>query len=347
MKKYKGIGLTPLFHSEISSSYILYDIFKNHEQIIVHFIKDHFILLPEKITIERERKYSGEGSIDIFVEFMITGKKYALLIEVKVHDYKSAKDGQISTYYNAVIEDGVYDSVYFIYLTQFTEQNDFTNIATPKTIDEAKNGKELIKERFSHISWEQLHVFLNQYSQLLTEEQRLMLSLQKQWILEQCRVDLESNKIDVGERALEDYFSDIKIDISKVLPFGNEVFENNRKILRVDTSKLSQKKLDAILDVIKNYSNSDAVNKIKQYKTDESTLQAAKDFLSQMAQSTEEWPLLPFYTELFNLAEKENYLKFNGTGTRGFSIKLEVKGKSEISLCTIYRNKTIDFAIKR
>jgi len=40
-------------------------------------------------------------------------------------------------------------------------------------------------------------------------------------------------------------------------------------------------------------------------------------------------------------------LKFNGTGTRGFSIKLEIHGKHEISLCTIYRNKTIDFSLKR
>ena len=66
-----------------------------------------------------------------------------------------------------------------------------------------------------------------------------------------------------------------------------------------------------------------------------------------MAQNTEEWKLLSFYTKLFNLTEKVSYLKFYGTGTKGFSIKLEIKGKSEISLCTIYRNKTIDFSLKR
>jgi uncharacterized protein YfbU (UPF0304 family) len=160
-------------------------------------------------------------------------------------------------------------------------------------------------------------------------------------------VDLETNKIDVGERALEDYFSDIKKDIGIILSFGDEVYEKNRKILRINTSKLSPKELDSILDIIEMYSNSNAVNKLKQYKTDESTLQAAKDFLSQMAQNPEEWELLSFYTRLFNFAERASYLKFYGTGTRGFSIKVDIIGKTEISLCTIYRNRTIDFSLKR
>ena len=171
IKNYTGIGLIPLFYSEISSNYILYDIFKDHKEIITNLIKNYFNLCPEKIILARERQYSGEGSIDIFAEFMLKDKKYALLVEIKVHDYISAKGGQISTYYNAVIEDGVYDGIYFIYLTQFTEQNDFTGIATPKSIKEAKNGKDLIKEKFVHILWEQMHTFLNQYNELFTDEQ--------------------------------------------------------------------------------------------------------------------------------------------------------------------------------
>ena len=142
MKNYKGIKLTPLFYSEISSSYILYDIFKNHKHILVYLIENHFKLQPEKIIIERELRYSGEGSIDIFIEFMIADKKYALLIEVKVHDYISTKEGQINNYYNAIIEDGVYEGVYFIYLTQFTEAIDFDGIATPKSINEARRDKK-------------------------------------------------------------------------------------------------------------------------------------------------------------------------------------------------------------
>lgn len=347
MKKYSGSGLTPLFYSEISSSYMLYDIFKNQKQIILQLIKEQFNLLPDKIIVERERAYPKKGSIDIFIEFMNAGKKHALLIEVKVHDYLSATEGQISRYYNAVVEDSVYDEVYFIYLTQFTVDNDFKGIATPKTIDEAKKCKELIKERFVHISWQQMHIFLNKHFEILTEEQQLIVSLNRQWILQQCEAALESNKIDVGERGLEDYFFDIKIDIRSRLPFGSEISENKRQIWRVDTSTLEEMQLDAVLDVIKIHSESNAVNKIKQYKTEELTLQGAKDFLMLMAQSIEDWKLLSFYSKLFLLAEKLSYLKFNGTGTRGFSIKLEIQGKGEISLCTIYKNKTIDFSLKR
>ncbi|NTV78901.1 MAG: PD-(D/E)XK nuclease family protein [Clostridiales bacterium] len=215
MKEYNGLGLTPLFYSEITSSYMLYDIFKSHDNIISQLIGETFNAVPEKIIVERERTYPKKGSIDIFIEFMNSGKKCALLIEVKVHDYLSATDGQIATYYNAVIEDSVYDEVYFIYLTQFTEETDFNGIVTPKTIDEARKGKDLIRNRFLHISWGQMHMFLKNHFELLTEEQRLIASLNKQWVLKQSELDLESNKIDVGERGIEEYFFDVKTDIRK------------------------------------------------------------------------------------------------------------------------------------
>lgn len=347
MNEYDGLGLTPLFYSEISSSYMLYDIFKNHEDIVSKLIENTFNILPEGIGVERERSYPKKGSIDLFIEFMHGGKKHALLIEVKVHDYLSATYGQIGTYYNAVLEDGVYDEVYFIYLTQFTAKNAFNGTVAPKTIDEAKKGKQLIKDRFAHISWEQMHAFLGKHIDRLTEEQKLIVSLNRQWMLQQCKVDLDSNKIDVGERGIEDYFVDTKIDIRDKLNFGYEVSENKRQILRVDASALKEEELDTVFDVIRILSGSNAVNKLKQYKTEEQTLLGAKDFLSGMAQSIEDWRLLSFYSKLFLFAEKTSYLKFNGTGTRGFSIKLEIQGKSEISLCTIYRNKTIDFSLKR
>lgn len=346
MKKYKGSGLKPLFYSEISSSYMLYDIFDDHECIILsHLIKEQFDILPEKIKVERERSYSKKGSLDIFITFMSFEKKYALIIEVKVHDYLSAKDGQIITYYNAVIENGVYDEVYFIYLTQFTKENSFNGIAIPKTIDEAKKGKELIKERFVHLSWEQMHTFLTKHYQILTEEQLLIVSLNRQWILQQCAADLVEYKIDVGERGLEDYFFDIKIDIKIKLPFGSEVGKGTRRIWRIDTSILEEEQLGIVLNVIKKYSESDAVNQTKEYKTEESTLQVAKNFLKQMTQNTEDWKLLWFYTKLFIFADSKSHLKFNGRND--FSITLVIKGKTEISLCRIHTNKTIDFYLKR
>lgn len=347
VENYNGKGFTPLFYSEISSSYMLFDIFKSHQDIISELIYDCFKVLPEKIIIERERSYPKKGSIDIFIEFMSSNKKHALLIEVKVHDYLSATDGQISIYYNAVLDDGLYDEVYFIYLTQFTSKYDFNGVSIPKTIDEAKKGNELIKEKFVHISWKQMHEFLNKHYEMLTGEQQLIVFLNRQWILQQCEADLESNKIDIGERGLEDYFPDLKIDIRSRLPFGKEVDENRRKIWTIDTTALNENQLDTVLDTIKIFSGSNVINKIKQYKTEEITLQGAKDFLILMTQSVEDWRLLSFYSKLFHFVEKTSCLKFNGTGTRGFSIKLEIQGKGEISLCTIYKNKTIYFSLKR
>jgi len=81
-------------------------------------------------------------------------------------------------------------------------------------------------------------------------------------------------------------------------------------------------------------------------KTEEQTLEAAVGFLTEMA-ANKEWLLLRFYAGLFRLASEMSHLRLNGTGTRGFSIKLEVLDKGEISLCTLYRNKTVDFSMKR
>ena len=333
MKEYNGSGLTPLFYSEISSSYMLYDVLKNNDTIISQLIEDNFNLRPEKIDVQRERAYPKKGSIDIFAEFESANKKYALLIEVKVHDYLSATSGQIETYIDAVSESQTYKNIYFIYLTQFTPKTEFEDIATPKTIDESKRGKELLGGQFVHISWEEMHTFLDKYYDILSEEQKLIVSLNKQWILQKCKADLESNKVNVGERGIEDYFTDVKLeDIKNRLAFGKEVSENNRQILRVNTPDLTEEELNRVLDVIKKLSESEAVNKTKQYKTEEFTMQAAKDFLVLLAQSVDDWNLLAFYSKLFLYVEKTNYLKFNGTGRRGFSIKLEIKNTGEISV---------------
>ena len=347
MVDYNGLRLTPLFYSEISSSYMLYDIFENHRDVLSKFVEQTFNVVPVVKFIQRERPYPQRGSIDIFIEFIHRGKEKALLIEVKVHDYLSATYGQIGTYYNAVMEQGVYDEVYFIYLTQFTAENDFTGIAAPKTLDEANRGKQLIKDRFAHLCWGQIHSFLDSVRDKLTEEQRLIVSLNKQWMQEQCKADLESNKIEVGDRGIEDYFVGANIDIRQRLSFGKEVSENKRQIWRIYASSLDEQQLDSVFGVIKVLSTSSTVNKTKKYLTDEQTLVGAKEFLTEMAHSAGEWNVLSFYAKLFMFVETTCYLKFNGTGTRGFSIKVEIQGKGEISLCTIYRNKTIDFSLKR
>lgn len=347
MKKYNGEGLKPLFYSEISSSYMLYDIFDRNKIIASELIKKVFNISAEVQNVRREHSYKQKGSVDIFIDFINEGKKSELLIEVKVHDYLSATDGQISTYYNAAIEDNKDKQVYFIYLTQFTKKDNFECFVSPKTIEEAIKGESLIKQNFAHISWQDIHTILEKYYEVMTDEQKLIVSLNRQWITYKCRADLEDNKINTGDRGIEDYFFDVNIDIQNKLNFGRMISKNNRQIWTIDLSILEEKQLDLVLEVIKSFSQSEAVNKVKKYKTEEATIEAAGTFLEKMLSSPKEWKLLSFYSRLFALVENTTYLKFNGTGTRGFSIKLEIENNGEISLCTIYNNKTIEFSLKR
>ena len=122
--------------------------------------------------------------------------------------------------------------------------------------------------------------------------------------------------------------------------------EGARVKLRIDLNKLNDAELDTVFEAISAFASSTSVNSKKSYKTEEQTLQAAIEFLNEMATNSE-WLLLRFYAGLFRLARDTDHLRFYGTGTRGFSIKLEVIDKGEISLCTLYRNKTVEFSLKR
>ena len=347
MQDLSGSGLTPLFHSEITSSYMLFDIFHSHPDVARQLINEIFGIMPENILVQRERAYPKKGSIDVFIEFTSGGERSALLIEVKVHDYLSATGDQIQTYFNAVVADGSYANVFFIYLTQFNEKTAFIDCAAPRTIDEARKGRALIGSRFVHVSWPEMHAFLSGFVPQLTEEQRLMVELQRTWITAQSNADLEENRVDVGIRPLSEYFPDITTDIRILLPFGREVSENRRQIWRVDVAVLDSKGMDTLLTTIGQYIGSARVNRLKQYPTADVTLRAARDFLAELAQGEGDWLSLSFYARLFDLIERCSYVKFNGTGGRGFSIKLDVQGKGEISLCTLNRNRSIDFSMKR
>ena len=347
MQDLSGSGLTPLFHSEITSSYMLFDIFHCHPDVASQFITEFFGIVPENILVQRERAYPKKGSIDVFIEFTLNGEKSALLIEVKVHDYLSATGDQIQTYFNAVVEDGSYANVFFIYLTQFNEKTAFIDCAAPRTIDEARKGRALIGSRFIHVSWPEMHAFLSGYTSRLTEEQRLILELQRAWIITQSNSDIEENRIDIGSRPLSEYFPDITSDIRVLLPFGREVSENRRQIWRVDVTAMDSTRLDTLLATIGQYIGSSSVNRLKQYPTADVTLRAARDFLAELAQGEGGWLALSFYARLFDLIERCSYVKFNGTGGRGFSIKLDIQGKGEISLCTLNRNRSFDFSLKR
>lgn len=173
--QYEGSALTPLFYGEISSTHLIYDIFNKHQEIAKAFIEHSFKVKPENLLVTREKSYPGKGAIDLFFDFQNEGRRSVLLLEAKVHDYLSVSDHQISTYYNAVADEQVYDQIYFIYLTQFNEQDDFEITAQPKSLVEAERGRVLIGEQFRHLTWHELHRFMEGHRNKLSSEQQLML----------------------------------------------------------------------------------------------------------------------------------------------------------------------------
>ncbi len=344
--QYKGSELNPLFYGEISSTHLFYDIFDKHHETAKAFVEYFFKIKAENLLITREKFYPGKGSIDLFFDIQSQGRREALLIEAKVHDYLSVSDHQISTYYNAVSDDQIYDQIYFIYLTQFNERDDFERTAQPKSLIEAERGRALIGERFRHLTWLELHRFMAEHCNKLSQEQQLMLSLHKSWITDKCQNDLANNLVETGERNLTDYLTGVDDALESLQPFGRRMAEGSRVKLRHDLNNLNAAELETVLEAITAFAASTSVNRRKEYQTEEQTLEAAAGFLTEMA-ANNEWLLLRFYAGLFRLARDTNHLRLYGTGTRGFSVKLEVLDKGEISLCTLYRNKTIEFSLKR
>ena len=353
MKEYDGKGFTPLFHSEVSSSYLLYDIFKGNEEIIKSILGKWFGLSTERIeitTIQRERLYPKKGTIDLFIEFRDKNKEEGvLLIEIKVHDYLSATDGQVITYYDAVKEDEGYSpqNIYFMYLTQFTQEDDFEGTVIPKTVTEARRAGEYLGERFTHISWREMHEFLKAWESSLRDEQRLMLSLNRQWMLDKCQRDLKYYKVELGERGLEDYFPDVIINLEEDLPFGEKQIQRYKEIWRIDLSKIEPEEFERLLATIKSYEESTKALKTRTRTTEEQTIEGARDYLTQLSQNETEWKLLTYLSRLFHYALESKKFRLYGTGAKGFSILVEVHKKGEISLCTIWKSGKIDFSLKR
>jgi len=344
--QYSGSELKPLFHAEISSTHVFYDIFDKHPDIAKAFLGKIFNVEAENLLITREKPYPGKGTVDIFIDFQNKGRRAAILIEAKVHDYLSVSDHQISTYYNAVSDNQSYDQIFFIYLTQFNEQDNFERTAPPKSLVEAERGRALIGERFHHLTWLELHRFMDEHINKLSPEQQLMLGLHKSWITDKCSSDLANNLVETGDRSLADYLGNVDEALDRLLPLGREVAGNRRNKLRIDLSTLTAEELDTVLAAITVFSKAGSVNNKIEYQTEEQTIEAAAGFLTEMAVNNE-WQLLRFYSGLFQLARDTRHLRLYGTGTREFSLKLEVIAKGEISLCTLSRNKTVDFSLKR
>lgn len=352
MADYDGSKFRALFHSEISSSFILYEVFNNHKELAKKFL-EHFLAITlnhSDIYIDRERSYPGKGAIDLFFSFENNGEDVHVLLEVKVHDYLSATRGQITTYYEAARDELNTGKIHFIYLTEFNAHNFPTNenITPPATLQESEDSQHhLGKENVTHISWKEFHEFISPFVTNLQKEEQLMLELQKNWITAKVCKDLEDNAIDVGERDILDYFDDITVDLEQVLPFGKKVVKNKRLIYVIDMTKCRNTELDEVLDVIQQFSKSNKLNKGFVKPTEDATLAAVGAFLGNLAQDETNWKLVSFYSTLFDFVNTTAYMVLHGTGSRGFSIKVPLKDKGTISLCTLWKNKTIEFSLKR
>ena len=304
MEKHDGLKLRPLFYSEISSSFMIYEIFNTHKNIAKEFVKNIFGLTIDKdITVIREKRYPQQGSVDIFLSFNSKGKKVNILIEVKVHDYLSVRFDQIRILYEAAKEELSDGTVYFIFLTQFNRDNipSESKVALPDSIKEFEDSlKEIPKSRLKHLNWEEFHKFIEPYKKSLPEEYVLILDLHKNWITTKSKEDTKLNKIDVGSKGLPIFFPDINIDIEKELPFGDIHFKNKKEILTVDLFQRNTDQLDKILDIVEKFADSNNIDKkIKQVTIDD-TLLSAKEFLKSLSENEENWHLLSFYSSLFN-----------------------------------------------
>ena len=352
MEKYDGSKLNPLFWSEISSSYMIRDIFANHKEVAKKFVHKFLNLDTEgiadnNIDIKREKRYEGKGHIDLFLSFK-KNKVINILIEVKVHDYASATKGQIKTYYDAALEEVNKEAeVYFIYLTQFNKDNfsSDNSMLLPPTIEEFEDAQKVLAEnrsKLQHVSWEEFHDFVKEFKEYFSSEEKLILDLQEQWITQKCQYDKNINTLEVGKRDLFEYFSDIKINLIKDLPFGKVV--NNKFV--IDLSTCDRVEMDKVLVAIMVLASSSKIERNKM-KNNEETLTGAREFLASLAQNENDWNMLSFYSSLFNFINSTDYLLFYGTGAKGFSIVVNVTGKGRISLCTLWRNKKIEFVLKR
>jgi hypothetical protein len=194
LESYDGIKLRPLFYSEISSSFMVYEIFNNHKNIARDFLKNTFsLVIDDDISIVREKTYPKKGSVDVFLSFKSKGIKTVVLIEVKVHDYLSATANQIRTYYEAATEELGDNNVYFIYLTQFNRNNisQEPKPTFPNSIKEYENSLKIIpKAKIKHISWKEFHSFIKPYKNTLSKEYNHILDLHENWMTAKSNEDL-------------------------------------------------------------------------------------------------------------------------------------------------------------
>lgn len=345
-----GSKLTPIFWSEISSSYVLYEILKTHPDILSGFVKK-YLDITGTFSISREKPYA-DGTVDIFIK---NGTNH-ILLEIKVHDYRSSTPGQISTYFQSALNTDEDVVISFIYLTQFT-QNAFDqilgkeNIKKPPSITEHERAQDsLIKyrDRIRHISWPEIYGFLAPFHdaiRLKNRENYIMLKLQQLWMTTNIALDIAANTNATGARDITaDYFKDVHVDW-RTLGFGKSESVGTRRIHRINLAQCTPEQITQLKKIIKDFIQSAYVDTGRSFDINPNTAAEIHGFFKELSVNESDWALLSFYSDIFSYVQNKKYVLINGEGD--FSLKVVIRGRGEISLCTIYRNKTMEFSIKR
>jgi len=350
MNKLDGIKLEPLFYSEINSSFILKSVLEE-DKIASDFIKHFLGIEVTVLTVSREQPYTDVGSIDLFIRFKdARDRKCALIIEVKVHDYLSATKDQINRYYEAVTNDNKYQDVYLIYLTQFNDKNlqVADSISRPNTLT---NFESLLSaypnksDHFEHINWIEVHTFLDKHIDQLSPELKLMLYLQKIWILKQIDHDKEGHKVRTGKRQFADLFDGL--DPRSIFPELKSHNQKGKEKLDINMLQCTRQELDDLFTFIVDVTSSASLISKHSRKSNANTIEAAKRFLEELSNDPSKYKILGFYAKLFDYVLATDHIQLNGTGRMGFSIIADHVNIGKISICTILAVHKLSFSLVR
>lgn len=345
------LNFTPLFYSEVSSSFMLYEALQN-SRIADDFVGKITGLESEgSCSVYREKRIADAGSIDLLVETRLSGRDAVLLVECKVHDYVSTTRDQLSRYYENARDLYQEKDIYLIYLTQFTAASidEESGLQRPPTLDEFDRTKRIAEnhERLFHVSWDDVHAILAISVDELSPELSHIVDLHKNWIRAKNRQDIQNQSVETGTRGIQSYLSDIEIDITEALLFGRTRSGSGRENWEINIAECTPEELMKVYEVMETLSSSTKLVPHSSSETLEETRIAASTFLENLV-ANNEWTLLAFYSRLFALAENSQLLRLNGSGTRGFSILAKVKDKGQISLCTLWTKKqTVEFGLYR
>jgi hypothetical protein len=353
LQSINGLNLTPLFHSEITSSYLLKEVLSSGniaKRFIQHFLNVEATVIQRDVN--REKWFEGSGSIDLYIKFTDNQKKNCvLIIEVKVHDYLSATKGQLDRYYKAVMENDHFDDIYIVYLTQFNVRN-FTlsidnNITKPPTLTEfadfAKN--HLNNEKFFHLTWNEFHEFLVSETNQLTTELILMVDLQKLWINAQMETDMQKNTNKEGTRSFNELFGGLEINVDFLQ--GQIISIEKRQTVEINLKNLEEDGLNRVFTFIVEATHAPTLLRKQNFKTEQETEKAVCNFLKGLADDIDTFRLLAFYAQLFNYVIKTDHLLLNGTGNRGFSIIANHESIPRLSVCTLLKSHKVVFGLVR